>query len=107
MLLSSLLMFLVNTKLECRNKLCGMTVAPIIPIAINSSPLFSNIFLVGIYPFNTLMELGLEKPICTAKHTVINKTNVATKASIIRKDLPLVNMIINTSRAVIHTPVIY
>ena len=48
--------FLVCTKAECKYKLCGITVAPIIPTAIYKA---SGDNLVGINPFIAYDKFGL------------------------------------------------
>ncbi len=47
--------FLVCTKEECKYKLCGITVAPIIPIAIYNA---ASLGIEGINPNNTLSSSG-------------------------------------------------
>src|SRR5690348_7132191 len=72
MLCSLFLIFLVCTSAECRYKLCGITVAPIIPTAIYKASLFKE---DGTKPFMISPALGLAKKISIINDIPIMSTN--------------------------------
>ena len=75
------LIFRVCTNAECRYKLCGITVAPIIPIAMYKDSLFSG---CGINPVTTKPNCGFAITICNKKQSPIMATSAMIKASIFR-----------------------
>ena len=73
--------FLVCTNAECRYKLCGITVAPIIPIPIYNALLSGN---VGTNPVSISEITGCAINICIKKQVKIMATSEMIKASILR-----------------------
>ena len=91
----------VCTKEECRYKLCGITVAPIIPIAIYKAV---SLGTEGIKPNSTLSISGWAKNISKTNEKPIIATNTIIKASIFRMPLLIRNSNKKVSKTVIKTP---
>ncbi|MNS42415.1 hypothetical protein D3C72_747930 [compost metagenome] len=92
--------FLVCTKDECKYKLCGITVAPIIPIAMYKAAEFG---IDGISPAKTLCTSGSAKIISKMKEKPIIATKAIMKASILRIPLLIRKSSKKVSRTVIKT----
>ena len=73
--------FLVCTSAECKYKLCGITVAPIIPTAIYNEAFVNG---VGIKPVATSAKLGLAIKISMKNETPMVATSAKINASIFR-----------------------
>ena len=71
--------FLVCTSAECKYKLCGITVAPIIPTAIYKE---ASVNGVGINPVATSFKLGSAIKISIKNDTPIVATSAKINASI-------------------------
>ena len=71
--------FLVCTSAECKYKLCGITVAPIIPTAIYNE---ASVNGVGINPVATSFKLGSAIKISIKNETPIVATSAKINASI-------------------------
>ncbi|MNJ58220.1 hypothetical protein D3C77_538430 [compost metagenome] len=95
---------LVCTIDECKYKLCGITVAPIIPSASSSILPLVAISVLGIKPRSKGPMLGLER-ITSYKNTIkMVAISVATIASIFLKPTFVSNNKSRTSSVVISTP---
>ena len=93
--------FLVRTREECRYKLCGMTVAPIIPIAIYKAPVPGR---EGMSPVTNSEISGLEKNSSITKETPMMLISPMIIASSIRIPLFTRNIIIKVSNKERVTP---
>ena len=93
--------FLVCTKEECKYKLWGITVAPIIPIAMYNA---ASLGIEGINPNNTLSSSGWANIISNIKENPMIATNTMIKASIFRMPLLIKNNNKKVSKTVISTP---
>ena len=93
--------FRVCTSEECKYKLCGITVAPMIPMAMYKAV---SLGIVGINPSITLSNSGWAKNISNTKETPITKTKAMIKASIFRIPLLIKNSNRKVSKTVIITP---
>ena len=98
---SSRFIFLVCTNAECRYKLCGITVAPIIPIAIYSAVSFG---IVGTKPVATSLNWGLTKIISIRNEIPMTAISAMIKASILRMPRRCKYKKRNVSSTVINTP---
>ncbi len=95
---------LVCTTDECRYKLCGITVAPRIPIAMYSLSGSARIEAVGRKPPATAARSGREMTISNRKQPAMVAISATTSASSSRKPLCCRNSTISTSSAVIAMP---
>ena len=97
------------TSALCRYKLCGMTVAPMIPMAMNSEEASGAgaslvVRIPGTKPRKIPARSGRDSTISSAKHAPIVATSVRMIASILRMPNDWSSRSSITSSAVINTP---
>ena len=90
---------------ECRYRLCGITVAPMIPSAIYSISGLVAISTEGAKPRMTAPQSGSAIAIWTAKHAAIRPSMAITNASTQRKPRFCSHRIRKASAAVMKIPI--
>ena len=89
---------------ECRYRLCGITVAPTMPIARYSAPGCCSRSRLGTRPIATPNQFGCEIASSTTKQPAIVATSASTMASTRRKPAPCKPSTSTVSNAVIAMP---